>query len=283
MRKQEIDLFKTGTDVYKEVVSPEYDALRAQLNDQLAAGHLQDLRERTRGEAANFNLIATIASHLPACKDNVVIVGDPYQVRQVQSKVFWPEPNSTPRYILGMRQSSKPHDVHKRIPIIELLTCAALSPGRILSPKELGFYSVWSDEWHIARQQAGLAEGRILPTEEIEQRYDEDSGNLRVYPTPQGLYGRHCDEHTLTRVIKSRVNKVVTNQGVYVQKGRSYNKPRVDDPTFAAYDVPTHLNNLAVAFGITDVLRNELEAMQSGVELPNKAVPGPAPIEPDQL
>jgi hypothetical protein len=283
MRRQEIDLFKTGTDVYKEVVSPEYDTLRTQLNDQLAAGHLRDLRERTRGETANFDLIANIASHLPACRDNVVIVGDPYQVRQVQSKVFWPEPNSIPRYILGQRQSPRPHDIHKRIPIIELLTCAALSPGETLSPKKLGFYSVWSDEWHIARQQAGLAEGRTVPTEEIEQRYDEDSGNLRVYPTPQGLYGRHCDEITLTRVMKSRVNKVVTTQGVYVQKGRTYDKPRVSDSIFAAFDVPTHLNNLAVAFGVSDVLDNELEVMRSEVELPNRAAPGRADIEPDQL
>ncbi len=274
------ELARASLDAYAEVLGPKYDAIRARLVGALASNDvtIEDMRYREAQLRHNFALVHDFMGELPRGK-NGIEAPDAHSARQVQANVLWINVayGSTgserhgeyrPFYTIGAKPADAEKYEYGRTAATDLL----LFPATTDSHETLRYATVWDDQLAATVGQAQRLMGVSFEPVELRRMFNRDTGNLNIGSrTPGSMTTRLSDSYVLAIQPRFRdAQKVIATKGMAIKTSSSgiYGSKinTISDTTLGQYDVFTHLNRLAIAFGKVDLLRHLLErrAEQAG-------------------
>lgn len=266
MQPFDVELARQGLRVYAETVSPEYDQLRQRLVGHLAANGVQidQLRANEAQLASNFDLVSGFMGLLPhsdsrfyrSSQTNDFEASDAHTARQVHANIVWLNEKAdysdrrgttSPYYIIGRRGDASHEYDYGRGPVTHLLLFSAYDSDRPLKT-----ITVWQNEFEIMEKAATEAMYNEFTPDELRSMFDPDTGNLCLFKRPDSIATALSDSHILQ--IQSRFRDITTEVAKKGMKakihGGGYTKQtRITDRTLAEFDVFSHLNRLATAFG----------------------------------
>ncbi len=285
MDPSDVELARRGLAVFSEVVSPEYDALRAQLLGRLAASEITvaDMRATEQQKTNNFELVSGFMDLLPRqpatfdSSGSSLEVADTYTAQQLKASLLWlSEPFSfdgkygttKPYYIVGRHDDTTDTYAYGRSPVTHLLLFSVTE-----DPKPIKRVAVWKNELALMEKIASESMYASLSTEEVKRMFNPNTGNLVVRPVADSMRTEMAHGGTLTLQPKYRdLEKRVRSKGMLVEAGSGRIGDKLHDSTLAEFDVFSHLNRLAVIFDKVDELDSLLE--EYGERIPEDVLTG---------
>lgn len=270
------EIAQQGLEVYSQELSPMYELLRAKLVGQLANNgtvhenlQIQDLRARQ-----NMRLIEAFAQYLPrgyrreAASIDKILAANAYEAKILESCLLWVGSSRTgqindtllsrgPYYIIG----ETPTDTNCSLLLYDAMD-TYLSKTRIHSA------IVRREEYETLKNQAETGLFTEYAPEEIRARFDPRSGQLQVTlgTNPRMMHTNIPQRTVLPPLSKRQLKRLperVATDGMAIKAQGYFDNGRISDDIMAKYDVFTHLNKLATAFGKVEAFKELLEGFKA--------------------
>ncbi len=279
MEPSDVDMARRGLAVFSEAVSPEYEALRAQLVGRLVANEITiaDMRAVEQQKINNYELVSGFMNLLPRQhytdrRPDRLEVADTYTARQLNANLLWlSEPyelygkhgSTEPYYIIGRYDDPTDRYDYGRGPVTHLLLFSVAE-----AQKPIRQVAVWKNELVLAERVASESMYTDFSPEELRRLFNPETGNLAVRPDADSMRTEMARSGTLTLQPKYRdLEKRVRSKGMLVETGYSKLGSKINDRTLAEFDVFAHLNRLAVVFDKVDELDLLLERYSQQIPL----------------
>ncbi len=277
MDRMDFELARASLEVYDGLLSPLYRDMSEQLAGRLATNQMQieGMREADRASQRNYRFIKQFVQDLPGSRTDAyeAKVYDAADARKFAANTvslhfneseLWLRDYKVSYYLLGRRS-------YGESAISELLL------GTIGFEKYedegdkapvLAVVRVWDDEFDKSYGDAQRSTTIEYTQEELQERFDADSGYLRVAPATNALLKparyktgepkQHWSARKFHKVSEIGINAHLVE--------RPDIGDRITDEDLGSFRVLDNLNRLAVAFRKTNLLTSLLDECAQDAE-----------------
>lgn len=265
MDKEAVELAKAGVRHFEEFRSPAYDLIRAEFVGRLATSGrmLDDMRQAEIDKRRNYNVVHRFMETLPQIQgmyDRYIPADNAYTARLLQATVLWSRTDKYthhPYYIIGERVDTSERYNRGKQAAIHLLLYSAHSNDY---DRPISEYVVWDSQYDAARKMARARLTQDFTEEEMQGMFDKGTGMLQVRCDDSSL---RLNNNSLAKPPKRKTpEEAISKYGMSATSEYPFSyddRHAIPDSMLADYDIFTHLNELATAFGKTAQLQSLLD------------------------